>query len=134
MGALLIGGTGTVSKPVAGLALKKGFEVTLLNRGNSPVPEGMESLLADINHEAAARALEGRTKKYIYISSASDFEGELLGDKSSSVVFDNAKIKPAVPGFYVPSPWRRDCAGLWTICSITPKHRWKILGLPGGVI
>lgn len=98
---LMIGGTGTISKPVAGLALKKGFEVTLLNRGNSPVPEGMESLLADINHEAAvSRALEGRmfdvvaqfigftagdgerdirlfrgrTKQYIYISSASAYQ------------------------------------------------------------
>ncbi len=28
-----------------------------------------------------------------------DFEGGLIGDKSNSVVFDNAKVKRAVPGF-----------------------------------
>ena len=33
------------------------------------------------------------------VSTAYDFEGSLLGDKAASVVFDNSKIKRAVPGF-----------------------------------
>ena len=44
------------------LAREKGWEVTLLNRGSKPVPEGMESMIADIHDEAAvARIMEGRT-------------------------------------------------------------------------
>lgn len=39
MKALFIGGTGTISTAVAALAMDKGWEVTLLNRGSKPVPE-----------------------------------------------------------------------------------------------
>ncbi len=59
MKALFIGGTGTISTAVAALAMDKGWEVTLLNRGSKPVPEGMESMVADIHDEAAvARIME----------------------------------------------------------------------------
>lgn len=34
-----------------------------------------------------------------FLSSIGDFEGTLLGDKSNSVVFDNTKLKNAVPDF-----------------------------------
>ena len=36
-----------------------------------------------------------------FLASVSDYDyyGSLLGDKSNSVVFDNSKIKKAVPGF-----------------------------------
>ena len=62
MKALFIGGTGTISTAVTALAREKGWEVTLLNRGSKPVPEGMESMVADIRDEAAvARIMEGRT-------------------------------------------------------------------------
>lgn len=62
MKALFIGGTGTISTAVTALAREKGWEVTLLNRGSKPVPEGMESMVADIHDEAAvARIMEGRT-------------------------------------------------------------------------
>lgn len=101
MKALLIGGTGTISSSVTELALKQGWEITLLNRGNKPVQEGMDSIVADIHDEAAvAKALEGRsydvvaqfiaytaedvkrdirlfqgrTKQYIFISSASAYQ------------------------------------------------------------
>lgn len=101
MKALFIGGTGTISQEVTKLAQKKGWEVTLLNRGSRPVPEGMNSIVADIKDEAAvAAALEGKsydvvaqfigytaedvkrdirlfagkTKQYIYISSASAYQ------------------------------------------------------------
>lgn len=55
-------------------------------------------------YEAVAKAL-GVTLKPYYVSSRFladcsdfDFEGGLIGDKSNSVVFDNSKLKRAVPG------------------------------------
>lgn len=101
MKALFIGGTGTISGEVTALALKRGWEITLLNRGSKPVPEGMDSIVADIqDEEGVAKAVEGmafdvvaqfiaytaedvkrdirlfrgRTKQYIFISSASAYQ------------------------------------------------------------
>ena len=55
-------------------------------------------------YEAVAKALGVSLKPY-YVSSRFladcsdfDFEGGLIGDKSNSVVFDNSKLKRAVPG------------------------------------
>lgn len=52
---LLIGGTGTISTDITRLLLATGHEVTLLNRGSKPVPEGAGILLADIHNEAAVK-------------------------------------------------------------------------------
>jgi len=48
MKALFIGGTGIISSGCARLALERGIELTLLNRGQSirPVPEGANVLTA----------------------------------------------------------------------------------------
>ena len=103
MNALLIGGTGTISMAITRLlASKKDWEVYLLNRGSrrAEVPETVRWIQADISDEAAVlKALEGmkfdcvcefigfvpaqvqrdirlftgRTKQYIYISSASAY-------------------------------------------------------------
>ncbi len=59
MKALLIGGTGTISRGVARQLLADGWEVTLLNRGSQPPPEGAEALRADTNDEAAVAAALG---------------------------------------------------------------------------
>ena len=53
MKALFIGGTGTISTSVTELALKRGWDITLLNRGSRPVPEGMDTIVADIHDEEA---------------------------------------------------------------------------------
>ena len=101
MKALFIGGTGTISTSVVALAQEKGWEITLLNRGNKPVPEGTKSIVADIHDEASVvkameqesfdvvaefvgftaedverdiRIFTGKTKQYIYISSASAYQ------------------------------------------------------------
>ncbi|MDR1003725.1 MAG: SDR family oxidoreductase [Prevotellaceae bacterium] len=101
MKALFIGGTGTISSDVVALAQQRGWDVTLLNRGTKPVPEGMDTIVVDIhNEEAAAKALEGKyydvvaqytaftvadverdirlfngkTGQYIFISSASAYQ------------------------------------------------------------
>ena len=51
MKALFIGGTGTISTDVVALAQQKGWEITLLNRGSKKMPEGIHSIIADINDE-----------------------------------------------------------------------------------
>lgn len=103
MKALLIGGTGTISMAITRLlAQKEEWEVYLLNRGNrtAEVPENIHIIEADINDEADVlkkiegmnfdcvcefigfvpaqverdlRIFRGRTKQYIYISSASAY-------------------------------------------------------------
>ena len=103
MRALFIGGTGTISAAIVRrLVNELGWEVWLLNRGNRPeaVPEGAKRVIADINDEATVleklgdtqfdcvcefigfkreqverdlRLFRGRTRQYIYISSASAY-------------------------------------------------------------
>lgn len=102
--ALFIGGTGTISSAItAQLAAEGEWELTLLNRGNrnEGVPANVKILKADINDEAAVekllegtqwdcvcdfigfvpaqverdwRLFKGRTKQYMYISSASAYQ------------------------------------------------------------
>ncbi|MDR3050731.1 MAG: SDR family oxidoreductase [Oscillospiraceae bacterium] len=100
MRALFIGGTGTISSAITALALSQGWEVTLLNRGNAPLPPGALNIRADIHDEAAVsaalgnrtfdviadfivftptqlqrdlRLFSGRCGQYIFISSASAY-------------------------------------------------------------
>ena len=99
MKILLIGGTGTISTAVARLLAERGENLTLLNRGNrsGDVPAGAKVIVCDANDEAAVeektagekydvvcqfvaykpeqvqrdyRLFAGRTKQYIFISSA----------------------------------------------------------------
>ena len=103
MKALFIGGTGTISMAIVKrLANEMNWEVWLLNRGNrrADVPEGVKQIQADIHDEQAVRdalgdlcfdtvcefigfhvedverdyrLFKGRTRQYIYISSASAY-------------------------------------------------------------
>ncbi len=103
MKALFIGGTGTISMAIVRrLAADPLWEVWLLNRGNrkSAVPEGVHEIICDVSDEAAVkekigdmefdvvnefigftvdqverdyRLFKGKTKQYIYISSASAY-------------------------------------------------------------
>ena len=104
MKALFIGGTGTISMGIIRrLAAETDWEVWLLNRGNrkAEVPAGIRQITADIGSEAEAaeklkgmtfdtvcefigftrdqverdyRLFKGKTKQYIYISSASAYQ------------------------------------------------------------
>ena len=61
MRALFIGGTGTISTSLTKLALKRGWDITLLKRGSRPVPEGMGTIVSDIHdEEAGGKAIAGR--------------------------------------------------------------------------
>ncbi|MCR4588613.1 MAG: NAD-dependent epimerase/dehydratase family protein [Lachnospiraceae bacterium] len=103
MKALFIGGTGTISMAIVRrLAQDPLWEVYLLNRGNreSEVPEGVHQIVADIHNEAEVaqklegmtfdtvsefigfdvsaverdyRLFRGKTRQYIFISSASAY-------------------------------------------------------------
>ncbi len=104
MKALFIGGTGTISASITALAIARGWDLTLLNRGNTPVPEGAHAIRADFNDLAAVTAaiddqhydvvanfiayvpdqvrrdialFAGKTRQYIFISSASVYQKPL---------------------------------------------------------
>lgn len=100
---LFIGGTGIISSACTSLAVDRGFDLYLLNRGrsNRPIPDGVTVLTGDIRDpESTRRALgdqqfdvvvnwvaftpehiatdlalfAGRVKQYIFISSASAYQ------------------------------------------------------------
>lgn len=106
MKALFIGGTGTISTAITQLAPGCGFELYLLNRGNKSelVPQGVKVIEADIYNEddvknklkdltfdvvaefiafdvealkRDVRLFAGKTKQYIFISSASAYQKPL---------------------------------------------------------
>jgi len=106
MKALFIGGTGILSSAISNSLVGQGYELYLLNRGNNNdrVPEGTNILKADINDEAYVsdlikdfsfdvvadfiafvpsqierdiRLFTGKTKQYIFISSASAYQKPL---------------------------------------------------------
>lgn len=106
MKALFIGGTGTISTAISAKLLEEGHELWLINRGtrNDVLPPGAHIIKADINdEETVARHLEGqkfdvvadfiaflpkqlerdyrlfngRTRQFIYISSASAYQKPL---------------------------------------------------------
>ena len=109
MKALFIGGTGTISAAIVRrLVNELGWDVWLLNRGNRPeaVPAGAHLIKADINDEADVlnklgdmtfdcvcefigftpdqverdyRLFRGRTRQYIYTSSASAYHKPAAG-------------------------------------------------------
>jgi len=101
---LFIGGTGVISTACSHLAVERGFDVTLLNRGTSstrPVAPGASVLTADVYDAEATRTalqgkefdvvidflaftadqvqadidrFEGRIAQYVFISSASAYQ------------------------------------------------------------
>ena len=101
---LVIGGNGIISSSVTRLAVQRGFDVTVVNRGQStlrPPLEGVRSLTGDASDPASVAAaigsetfdvvvnfrsflpsqvrgdvklFSGRTAQYVYISSASAYQ------------------------------------------------------------
>ncbi len=117
MKALFIGGTGTISTAISALAAKNGVELYLLNRGSRPqcVPEGAACVTADVCDEERVKTLlsghrfdvvadfiaytpdqvlrdwrlfRGKTRQYIFISSASAYQKPL----SSPVITESTPL------------------------------------------
>ena len=105
MKVLFIGGTGNISRSVSRQAIDRGIELYLLNRGNriSAIP-GAQSIVGDINRYEEIESIikghmwdsvvnwiafteqdiardyelfQGRTKQYVFISSASVYQKPL---------------------------------------------------------
>src|SRR5438105_4635857 len=101
MKVLFIGGTGNISKVCVELAVARGIEVTLLNRGQRGSLPGTRQIIADMTNPAAVAAaignqhwdvvadfitftpeqleqrlnlFRGRTGQFIFISSASAYQ------------------------------------------------------------
>ena len=121
MKVLFIGGTGIISSACTRLALERGLDLYLLNRGKTtkrgPLPEGVKVLMGDIRDKASAQValgqhqfdavvdwiafttehieldldlFRGRTKQYIFISSASAYQTPPAGlPVTESTVLDN---------------------------------------------
>ena len=97
MKALLIGGTGTISMDITKLCVERGYDVTLLNRGNrnSRLPESMRvsQWALDINDENAVRArLEGEYFDVIvnfinYTTDQVERDIRLFADKTNQYIF-----------------------------------------------
>lgn len=106
MKILFIGGTGTISTAISKLLIRSGHDLYLLNRGkrNDALPEGAHRLLSDIEDEDRVtglikdldfdcvadfiafvpkqlqrdyRLFNGKTKQFIFISSASVYQKTL---------------------------------------------------------
>jgi Nucleoside-diphosphate-sugar epimerases len=106
MKILFVGGTGTISTSISHLLVAQGHELYLLNRGNRSnlIPEGAIVLRADVNDEKRVtelirdlefdciadfiafvpehlerdyRLFKGKTKQFIFISSASAYQKPL---------------------------------------------------------
>lgn len=101
MRILFIGGTGIISTACTQLALARGHEVYMLNRGSRPAPAGVKFITLDVRDEVTAtrilegftwdavvdfvaftpddierdlRLFKGRTGQYVFISSASAYQ------------------------------------------------------------
>lgn len=103
MKILLIGGTGTISSAITRQLAESGHDLWLLNRGSrkNEVPAGVRQVICDVNDEAEVlrqmgdqvfdavcefigflpsqverdiRLFAGRTRQYVYISSASAYK------------------------------------------------------------
>ncbi|MBN2221031.1 MAG: SDR family oxidoreductase [Vallitaleaceae bacterium] len=104
MKALFIGGTGTISMAISKCLVEAGWELYLLNRGNRKVLEGAHYIQVDIQEEEKVaelikdlsfdvvadfiafvpsqlerdlRLFKGKTKQFIFISSASAYQKPL---------------------------------------------------------
>jgi len=102
MRILFIGGTGIISTACTALAAQRGFDLTLLTRGQhgSQLPPGVKTLIADVNDPVLQKKLEhesfdavvdwiaftpadierdlklfqGRTRQFVFISSTSAYQ------------------------------------------------------------
>lgn len=165
MKALFIGGTGTISMAITrALAKNPDWELYLLNRGNRylEIPDGVKLIQGDINDEAAIKAtLEGmefdcvcdfigftkeqverdyrlfcgKTKQYMYISSASAYDKPCRdyriteGTSLANPYWEYSRNKIACERFLMDMYEKNG----YPITIIRPSHTYDDRNIPLGV-
>ena len=164
MKALLIGGTGQISMAITKKLVKDGWEVYLLNRGSrsAELPEGVHSIVADINDEDTVlektkdimfdsvcefigfvpsqaerdwRLFRGKTRQYIYISSASAYHkpvGDFMiteGTALANPYWEYSRNKIACEDFLM-GKFREEG---FPVTIVRPSHTYDERNLPLGV-
>ena len=165
MKALFIGGTGTISMGIVRrLAAETDWEVWLLNRGNrkAEVPEGVHQIQADISDEKATaeilkdqffdtvcefigftknqverdyRLFKGKTRQYIYISSASAYHKPAAnyiiteGTTLSNPYWEYSRNKIACEEFLM-EKYRTEG---FPITIVRPSHTYDERSIPMGI-
>ncbi len=164
MKALFIGGTGTISEAISRQLLEQGHELYLLNRGNrnDGLPEGAHVLQADIADEQKVASLieelefdvvadfiafvpeqlerdyrlfAGRTKQFIFISSASAYQTPLSdyriteGTPLANPYWEYSRNKIACED-YLMKQYREQG---FPITIVRPSHTYSDRSLPLGV-
>ena len=108
MKALFIGGTGIISTEITKLCIRNGWDLTLLNRGRTPLPEGAKLLKADIgNEEEVRKAIEGQTWDVVadfivFTPEQAERDIRLFSGKTAQYIFISSASAYQKP---LASPW-----------------------------
>ena len=164
MKALFIGGTGTISTAISRQLIEQGCELYLLNRGNrnTDLPQGAHILTADIRNEEEVatliedlqfdvvtdfiafepaqlerdyRLFKGKTKQFIFISSASAYQTPLSdyrvteGTPLANPYWEYSRNKIACED-YLMKLYREDG---FPITIVRPSHTYDERSIPLGV-
>lgn len=164
MKALFIGGTGTISSAITRQLAEQGCELYLLNRGtrNEKLPEGVRILQADINDEERVakliedlqfdvvadfiafvpaqlerdyRLFNGKTKQFLFISSASAYQTPLSdyriteGTPLSNPYWEYSRNKIACEEYLI-KQYREQG---FPITIVRPSHTYDERSIPLGV-
>ena len=164
MKALLIGGTGQISMAITRKLAADGWEIYLINRGSrtAELPEGVHTIVADINNEAEVlrgiegltfdsvcefigftpdqverdyRLFRGRTRQYIYISSASAYHKPLSspivneGTTLANPWWEYSRNKIACEEFLM----RKYREEGFPVTIVRPSHTYDERNVPMGV-
>ena len=164
MNILLIGGTGTISMAITRLLAAQGHTLYLLNRGsrNAGLPENVQIISCDISNEAEAaqklqgmqfdcvgefigfvpeqlardyRLFAGKTKQFIYISSASAYQKPPSGWRMTEETplenpyWEYSRNKKACED-YLMERFREDG---FPVTIVRPSHTYDERSVPLGV-
>ncbi|RKP51609.1 SDR family oxidoreductase [Cohnella endophytica] len=164
MKALFIGGTGTISSAITRQLAEQGCDLYLLNRGkrNERLPEGVRILQADINDEEHVakliedmhfdvvadfiafvpaqlerdyRLFKGKTKQFLFISSASAYQTPLSdyriteGTPLSNPYWEYSRNKIACEEYLI-KLYREEG---FPVTIVRPSHTYDERSIPLGV-
>ena len=165
MKILFIGGTGIISAAISKLLIERGDELYLLNRGNrnDTLPQGAISLVADINKEEEKvaelikdldfdvvadfiafvpsqlerdyRLFKGKTKQFLFISSASAYQKPLSdyriteGTPLANPYWEYSRNKIACED-YLMNLYRNE---QFPVTIVRPSHTYDERSVPIGV-